>query len=199
HARRVLELWRHHADDSDIAFVERDLLIEDGRISAKTPLPKRVAQHNDSPISFQPFFRDERSTQRRFHSEHVQVVGRHHPALQSLWLTSARQVHRYSIGDRSGNLREALALLAIVQKVRRRDALLFVVTCPSPKPQQPLRLGERQRLQQHGVDDAEDRRIRADAQAERENRDRREALVFEQHSQAEAQVLKHFVLQSFWL
>src|SRR5262245_5918528 len=107
-----------------------------------------MAQHDDSIASFinyfQPFFGGECPPQRRFHSEHVQIVGRHIPALDSFRLAAARKVHRYSIGDRSGNLCEALALLTIVKEIRRRDALFFVVTRPSAEPQQPLRLSERQ-------------------------------------------------------
>src|SRR5262245_36788527 len=41
----------------------------------------------------------------------------------------------------------------------------------------------------HGMDDAEDRRVRADPQAERKGDNQREAGIFRQHSRAVAQVL----------
>src|SRR5262249_44738351 len=64
------------------------------------------------------------------------------------------------------------------------------------KQYQPIRLFDRQRPQQHGVHDAEERSVRADPQGQREYSDDGESLMFEQHSHAVAQVLKHFVLQS---
>src|SRR5262249_14964651 len=136
HPRRILELWRHHAYDSDSAVVDRDLLIDDVRITAEAPLPQRMTQHDDliasfRVISLRPFFGGECSPERRFHSEHVHVIGRHIHAHDWFRLAAARKVHRYSIEDRSGKLREAPALLAIVQKISRRDTLLFVGPHPS--------------------------------------------------------------------
>src|SRR5262249_4792499 len=58
---------------------------------------------------------------------------------------------------------------------------------------------ERQRSQQEGIGDAEDRSIRPDAQRQRENRNQREGLMLEQHSYAKPYVLNHLVLPSFWL
>src|SRR5262249_9815782 len=156
-----------------------------------------MAQHNDRLAL--PFFGNERPPKRRFHPEHVQVVGSHIAALESFRLANPRQVHRYPVRDRSGKLREALALLAIVQKIRRRDSLFFVVTPPPPEHTQPRGPGKRQGPHQPGVNDAEDPRVRAAPRVGRENPTRREAFVLEQYSQAEPQVLKHLVLQSPWL
>src|SRR5262249_60427914 len=71
HPWRILELWRHHADDSDIAVVEHDRLIDDGQITAEAPLPQPMTQHDDSiaslhVISLQPFFAPESPPDRRF-------------------------------------------------------------------------------------------------------------------------------------
>jgi hypothetical protein len=60
---------------------------------------------------------------------------------------------------------------------------------------QPLGILIRQRAQQDGVDDAENGCIDADAQAERENDDQREARLFQQTSRRIADVLpEHFHL-----
>ena len=40
---------------------------------------------------------------------------------------------------------------------------------------EPVRVRERQRLEEHGLDDAEDRRVRADRERERRDDDEREA------------------------
>src|SRR5262249_55089321 len=54
---------------------------------------------------------------------------------------------------------------------------------------EPLRVLERQGPQQHSVDDAEHRGVRADAQAERDDGYNRKAALPQQHSRAVAQVL----------
>src|SRR5215471_18933062 len=81
---------------------------------------------------------------------------------QSLWL-SARE--RGAPGFRRSHLREALGFRAKNQKVRDRDR-------PSPVVQErhdPFGLAIGQRSQQDAIDDTEDRSVRADPQAEREN------------------------------
>jgi hypothetical protein len=62
---------------------------------------------------------------------------------------------------------------------------------------EPLRTGVGKRAEEIGVEHAEHRRVRADAERERERRDSREAFMLEQHAQAITQVLKHFILQSW--
>ena len=64
---------------------------------------------------------------------------------------------------------------------------------------QLLRLRDGQGSEQHRIDDAEERRVGADAEREREQGDEREAFVLEQHPRPVAQVLKHFILQSLRL
>ena len=55
--------------------------------------------------------------------------------------------------------------------------------------QQPIRLSDRRWWpQEKTVDDAEDRRVRADAQSQGQHCDRGEARVLEQHVQAVPQV-----------
>ena len=58
-----------------------------------------------------------------------------------------------------------------------------------PDADQALGLMERQRLQQHAVHHAEDRRIGADPQREREGGQRREAGLLPQHARGVAQIL----------
>src|SRR5437870_13803567 len=86
----------------------------------------------------------EGSPQRRFHSEHVHIVCRHHCAFESFGFSTSGQVDRHRLRDRRRKLREALALLPIVEKIRRSDALLFIVAHPSSEPDKPIRLSKRQ-------------------------------------------------------
>ena len=53
----------------------------------------------------------------------------------------------------------------------------------------PVGIGPRQRPQQHGVDDAEDRGVGADAERQREDRHRGEARIARERAGAETQIL----------
>src|SRR5262249_17626335 len=46
-----------------------------------------------------------------------------------------------------------------------------------------------ERAQEHGIDDGEDRSVRADTQSQRENSNQSEARLLHQHSRAVAQIL----------
>src|SRR6266545_2625172 len=67
------------------------------------------------------------------------------------------------------------------------------------KQYEPVGVPVRERPQQYRIHDAEDRRVRADAERQRERGNRSEAFVLEQHPQAKTQVLYHLVLPSFGL
>jgi hypothetical protein len=55
-------------------------------------------------------------------------------------------------------------------------------------PHEPVRLVERQRAQQHGIDDAEDRRVRADAEGKDGDDRERERRRAQQNPEAIAEV-----------
>ena len=58
---------------------------------------------------------------------------------------------------------------------------------------QPIAVGVGQRLQEHAVDDAEDRGVRADPEPEGQDREQREAAVLEERAHAEAQIVQQLV------
>src|SRR5262249_16879735 len=68
-----------------------------------------------------------------------------------------------------------------------------------PHHDQALRIIVRKRRQYDALEYTEDQRIRPYAERQRENGDRRKALVFEQRPDAVTQVLKHLVLHSLRL
>src|SRR5262245_43546635 len=93
-----------------------------------------------------------------------------------------------------------LILFPDLDKFRPRQWPLHATLCkPYAERHHPFRLRVWQRTQQNGVDDAEDRRVRADAECECENGDESEYSVFSEHSHAITQVLNHLVLPSLWL
>src|SRR6266511_3975317 len=67
-----------------------------------------------------------------------------------------------------------------------RNETLPLVTESLPHGHQVVRIAVRQRAQEHTVDDAEDRRIRPDAERQRERGHRSEARVLDHHPLAVA-------------
>src|SRR5579864_514273 len=68
-----------------------------------------------------------------------------------------------------------------------RDSLLLIRL---KRSEQLIGIRKRQRLQEHGINDAENSRVGADTQREREYGDGGEARILPQHAQCEAYVLK---------
>src|SRR5581483_1007364 len=91
-----------------------------------------------------------------------------------------------------GEFTEGTRLLFEVQEIGERGGLLLVAVLRIRAPEQyeALRLIERQWPQQHRIDDAEDGRVCADAQGERDDADEREDRISAEHSQAVAKILK---------
>ena len=54
-----------------------------------------------------------------------------------------------------------------------------------------LRVFDRQHLQQHGINEAEDRRVRPNSQSQRQNDDSRESGVLTKLTNGETKVVKH--------
>jgi hypothetical protein len=103
---------------------------------------------------------------------------------------------RATRGNEAGHVLEELGgLLAQVAIIRRRERPVVdvAITQLAPYRHQPLRVGIRQRAQQHGVDDAEDGRAGADPQCDGDGGDGREAEVLAQASDRVGQVLQQRV------
>src|SRR6266508_2202844 len=103
-----------------------------------------MAHHHDPVTPLRIFLLEEGSAQRWFHSEQIQIVGSHQRAVESFRLAIAREIDRHGLGNRGGKPGKTLALLSIVEKIRRSNALFFSVAHPSPEPHQALWIDERQ-------------------------------------------------------
>src|SRR6185436_10567440 len=120
----------------------------------------------------------------------LKEIARHRPGFEPFRFAGAGEVKISWNTEGSGELLEGHVLRAIIQIIDRRYAdAIAAAPDVSPRPDQSVGLGKRQRLDQHGVDYAEDRHIGADAHTERQNGDQREARILEQHSRAVAHVL----------
>ncbi len=180
--RREVEALRHDPDDRVGLAVQVHRLPEDLRVAGIAPLPEAVAQHDlVFPAGFL-LFRQEDAPVERPDSQHREDVRRHPESLHALRLRAARQV-------RDPEVRRAHPLVGRrlpppVEEVRGSDG----VDPPVKDDGEPVGVSVGKRLQEHRVDDAEDRRRGADAQRERGHRRGREPGVLPQGAKAVAKV-----------
>src|SRR5215813_6478718 len=91
----------------------------------------------------------------------------------------------------SGHPFENAVLILVVEELRGRDIDLIRAQLRKALPhlREPIGFRILKRAKQNGVDDAENRRVRADAERQRDDRYSRESGFLHQHSRAVAQVL----------
>src|SRR5262245_29346359 len=197
----MIETRRHHADDLHILPVQSKRATKNVRIAAKAPHPKTVAEDDDGagadPFGGLMIFGNEDTPQRRLSAQRREEVRRgderlyalgRRPRLGQVWATKG-------VGDQ---LLEDVVLLALSEEVPRRMRPALRMYRSAKHPHEPVRIRIRQRAKQIGVEHAEHRRVGPDPESQRERGHYGEAFVFDQHSQADAEVLKHFALQYLW-
>ena len=115
----------------------------------------------------------------RLHAKGRKEVAAHANGADALWIATASQVH--ALGAQRRELGERGVAADEVRDVSRRrgqpiesDPLLHL-GAELPRHHQPIGIGERQRSQQHGVDNAEDRGVGANSEGERDECDEGEA------------------------
>src|SRR5262245_45296352 len=160
---RKFEIWRHYANDRYRAIGGLERATDDPRIAAVASLPEAVTE-DDYPGAIQKsFLIDKRAPQQRLHAEGREEVDRHScagnilHALRFLQPDPATGIH--------SQLLERTALLLPIPEVRRRGSIgaLRFLRIERFDCHEPRRIVRRP-PQQSGVDDAEDRRVRADAE-----------------------------------
>ena len=97
----VVEFGRHDADDFSVVAVQADFAIEDTGIAAETPLPERVAQHDDGDgaVRIELLSFREGAADQWPNAERVKQAGSRAGAADALWLVSTSQIE---IGDQAG-------------------------------------------------------------------------------------------------
>jgi hypothetical protein len=205
--QQQLEAWGQDADDARAAVAELDILADGGRIAAEAPQPERVTED-----------RSHRRTRRGCLSGHLrhrravigdEIAADEHPRAQeteqvrrgaadaNLLRIGSRRGERDAAGrDHSSDLVEDLrGLLLEIAKIRWRERPVMDVAGAqlAPDHHEPLRIGVRQRTQQHGVDHAEDGRAGADAERDRDGGHRRESQILAQSASRVVEIFKECV------
>ena len=175
------EALRGHADNGEGMAVDVDRLVQDRGITAEAAHPVAVAEHGDRMAAGRLVVgRVEHASKRRPHAEHVEVVPADQLAVGALGL--AAPDHRHRGGKTREHAGEHLAAsIAEVLVHRIREG----VQVHRPAHERPgavehderAGIADRQGPEQHLVHQGEDRRIRADAEPQRQHDDEGEGWV----------------------
>jgi hypothetical protein len=189
-APRVAELGGQHPDHLVTLPVELDPLAERRRLPAEELLPERVRQHRHGVLAVGRILATVELPPVRAHAEEgEELAHRLHPRdPRRLARAGEAQVHAPVRGERLEEVAPRRELL----RVERRDRRFTEIEPGHVQTQRhhPVQLGGRERAQQYAVDGAEDRRVRADPEREREHRDQGEAGALPQRAERVAQVLE---------
>ena len=180
---------RHHPDHPIQIVVPPQTSSHNVRIAPESPLPQPVTDHHIQREPRRLILRIERLPQLRFHPQHRKIRRRHPLILHPRWLRCTRQVRRPE--NLQHNILKNSRTLQIF-KLRNRDARVGSARTRQIvlDAYQFLRVRIGQRMQQRRIDQAENRRGRADPQGHRQNRDSRKPRRLGQHAYREARVLQ---------
>src|SRR5262245_15742948 len=172
-SRGKLKLRRRNADDRMRFSVELDGFSDDRFLAAKAATPQTGADDGDARRPGSVIRREKKAPAFRFEAEELKEIGRDVTTHQSFRRIGFGQNHRFGV-MRDERIEDLLLRDEIAEggggygrAVHRR---LHAVN-----PHQSLRLAIRQGPQDDGVDDAENRRRRPDAERQRDDGNQREA------------------------
>ena len=124
-------------------------------------------------------------------AQHVEGVGRHPRAREPLGDAVAGQA-RTPIGVR-GETRQRARPAPVVDELRQRERRARIVGAHRRDPHQPLGRRERQRPDEHGVDDREHGGRRANRERQRRDDGQRETGLAEMLTERDAEIGQHSV------
>src|SRR5262245_2512739 len=181
-----IESRRHHPDNRAPSPVYSDKLADDVRLAAEAAPPQVVADDRHFVLARSLLVHGEHSPKQRLRSQQGEEIGRHLNASHPLRITPFGEICE-AWPDRS-DLFERFRISSPFWQIDRgrRQFVKAQIERRMIRPQHhnPVWIVKGQRLEQHRVDDAENRRVRADSERQREDGDQREAGSFQQHSRA---------------
>src|SRR5262249_43863704 len=158
------------------------------RLGAEVTALEVLTDDDYAMLAVMLFFRQKVAPRGRLCAEHRKQVRGYERALNPLRPVAAGEVKVLVLKSRK--LHEHLSLIPPGQKVHYPRAKLAAgLRLAFPDHHQSFRVRIGKRLEQHRVDYTEDRRVRADAERERQHGDEGEAGALHQRSHAVAQVL----------
>ena len=184
---RKQEPSRHDADDLVGPAVDLNGPSDDRRIGAISAAPQRVAEHDDVRPFGEVLGGRENPSDGRTHSEDRKRVRRDAGGCDTLRVTAAGQVDLPLAPGR--HFPQSSGAAPVVHDLPRRNPGFVECRPLAPDHHRASWIGPRQRAEQHGIDHAEDRGVRADSQGQRDYRHRGEAGMTREQSGAKTQIL----------
>jgi hypothetical protein len=186
-----LEAARHDADDGVRLPVQNQHAADGVRRALKLPHPELVPEH-DRVADWSPtrrfLFGAKCAPDLWLDAEHIEEVRRDPVPAEALRLRRTGECVRALVVDRE--MRKAAVVRAEVGEIRHADRVeagrARIAHIERTEGDELFRLRKRERLQQDGIDDTEDRGVRANPDRQCEHRDDREARRFLQLPKREA-------------
>ena len=163
---------RQDADDRVRLVVEKDRAVDDGRIRAELGDPHAVTDDRHLVFAQLVLTGKKRPAQCRFGAKHLEVARGHQAASELDWFGAAGQRDRVA-GLRRHEVEDGVVSLP-VEEVQRRDAVALASRRLLHDADDAIGVRVGERLEQHRIHEAEDRRIGADADGQRQDGDGRE-------------------------
>ena len=145
-----------------------------------------MRENDDLVLARLVLARRERPPEQRLRPEDVETTGGHPQAIEALRLAYSREI-QVGVVERSETV-ECDALLFPVEEHAGRNRVPLTWAGRFPHLHKLARLVVMERLQQHTSNDAEDRRVRADAEGERKHSHRGEAGILQQLADGEFEI-----------
>ena len=151
------------------------MLSDDHRIGAEASLPRGVGEDHDAFAVRYEIRALKEAPLRGTGVQHRKEILRHVPVVDLFLSVRTGIVHRERLCRRQSI--EGTAALPPRREIPGRDIIVIVAFFPVvlKHADEAVRLRERQRLEQHAIHGAEDRRVGADPDCQRENRGERKA------------------------
>src|SRR5271156_550667 len=186
-----LETARHHANHIVLFVVEPKLLADDLRIAAKPAQEKSLAQDHHARRSRHIVGSAEVAAKSRASAENGEKIRGDEISGNLFGVSFTGKVER-TTESRRGHIFKHLVARFPVSEIsgRRRIARKAVGRGVFPDHYEAIRLAVRERADEHRVRDAEDRRIRRDAQRQHGHYEKCEAGIFRHHAKTVANILK---------
>jgi hypothetical protein len=183
------ELPRQHADDLVRRAIDNDGLAQNSCGAAEAALPKVVRENHGAAAAGPIVGFGERAADERLHTEQRQELVRAVESLDLFRIAGAGHTGRIGVPER--NRFEGLVMFAVGEVNGRRRSHFVLVDARRLVDQRNQAVGfrKRQRLDQNAVDDAEDRRGRANRDGHRRDADESEPWCSTQHARGVAKIL----------
>jgi hypothetical protein len=166
-----LKSFRHYADDLRVLTGERKRLAEHIWVAAEMSLPESVADDRDRRAIRHVFFRRERAAQYWTSTNRFKEIRGYSCATQQLRISASGQLPRPGTKRRHAfeRLRSGFESFEVGSGIRQ--CVCLKLRQDAPDHYDAFRIFERQRPQQRRVHNAEDRRVRADSERQRQHCD----------------------------